>query len=226
MTEFTPDVDSIITSRKSVRGFLPKSVPLQTIEEILSTSSFAPSGSNIQPWKVHIISGETHARLSVALLAAHFAHTPESRDYDYYPSSWRSPYIERRRATGWSLYSSLGIAKGDRIASLHQHARNFEFFGAPIVLIFTIDKDLNKGSWLDYGMFLQNIMISAMSRGLGTCPQAALASYPKIVREELGISATEAVVCGISIGYEDPDCPANGFRTSRIALDEFVTIHR
>lgn len=225
MTTGVISVDSAIKSRKSVRGFLPKAVAPERVEEILSIASFAPSGSNIQPWKVHVVRGTTRDRLSEALLNAHYANTPPDREYDYYPPAWRSPYLERRRAAGWGLYSVLGIEKGDRSASFRQHARNFSFFGAPVVLIFTIDNDLGQGSWLDYGMFLQNIMILAAGRGLGTCPQAALANYPHIVRNQLGIPSTETIICGMSMGYEDPDEPANRFRPDRMPLDEFVTVH-
>lgn len=225
MTQQAKQVESVIRSRKSVRGFLPKPVDLQIIKDILSAAAFAPSGSNIQPWKVHVVTGKTRDRLAAALVDAHNSKVPQNREYEYYPTEWRSPYIERRRAAGWGLYSLLGIEKGDRDASFQQHARNFEFFGAPAVLIFTIDDDLGTGSWLDYGMFLQNIMISAVARGLATCPQAALANYPQILRDELNISSSETVICGISIGYEDPDNPVNTFRTSRMAPEEFMTVY-
>lgn len=225
MTQQASHVENAIKSRKSVRGFLPKAVDLELIEDILSAAAFAPSGSNTQPWKVHVVTGETRDRLATALVDAHNSKAPQNREYEYYPTEWRSPYTERRRAAGWGLYSLLGIEKGDRNASFRQHARNFEFFGAPTVLIFTIDNDLGTGSWLDYGMFLQNIMIAAVARGLGTCPQAALANYPQLIRDELDIPSTEIVMCGIAIGYEDPDNPANAFRTARMAPSEFTTVH-
>jgi len=138
---------------------------------------------------------------------------------------WRSPYLDRRRATGWGLYGTLGIGKGDREASARQHARNYEFFGAPVVLIFTIDRDLETGSWLDYGMFLQNIMIAARACGLHTCPQAALANYPGIVKQHLGINDDKIIVCGMSIGYEDASAAVNRFQPERMAVSEFVTHH-
>jgi nitroreductase len=218
-------VDEAIRSRRSVRGFLPTPVPMETVKEILSVASYAPSGSNIQPWKVHVITGRTREELSAALLQAHARRQPELREYEYYPVQWRSPYIERRRQTGWGLYQTVGVAKGDRDGSARQHARNYAFFGAPVVLMFCIDNDLEKGSWLDFGMFVQNIMISARGRGLHTCPQAALANYPEIVKSRLDIGADQTLVCGMSMGYEDPDCVANRFRPPRIALDDFVTYH-
>ncbi|TCT10846.1 nitroreductase [Paralcaligenes ureilyticus] len=212
-----------ITSRKSVRGFLPKAVDISLIEKILAAAARAPSGNNIQPWKVHVVTGTKRDELSRALVDAHNQKRPETREYEYYPVAWRSPYIERRRETGWGLYGTLGIRKGDREATARQHGKNYLFFQAPVVFIFTIDNDLEKGSWLDYGMFLQNIMVAARGCGLHTCPQAALANYPDIVKSLLGIGDDQVVVCGMSMGYEDTGCLANRFTTSRIDLSEFVT---
>lgn len=224
MNEFDIVVDAI-TSRRSVRGFLPEPVSVDLISKILATATYAPSGSNIQPWKVHVVMGAKRDELSRLLLDAHNRKLPENREYEYYPVQWRSPYIERRRETGWGLYETLGIKKGDRQASAMQHGKNYAFFGAPVVLIFAIDKDLQQGSWLDYGMFLQNIMVSARGCGLHTCPQAALANYPDIIKSQLGIAADQTVICGISMGYEDTGCPANQYRPARIGLDDFVTFH-
>jgi len=218
-------VKQAITSRKSTRAFLPTPVDISLINELLCIAGTAPSGSNIQPWQVHVVQGKTRDRLSEALLAAHEAGEPSTREYEYYPVNWRSPYIDRRRATGWGLYGLLGIEKGDRERSMRQHARNYEFFGAPVALLFTIDRDMELGSWLDYGMFLQNIMVAARGLGLHTCPQAALANYPGIVKTHLGIGDDKIVVCGMSIGYEDPDAIVNGYQPDRIPLEEFVTYH-
>ncbi len=218
-------VADAITSRRSVRGFLPRDVDRELIMRILRIAASAPSGSNIQPWKVHVVQGAMRDELSRRLVAAHQDGTPSQREYEYYPVQWRSPYLERRRATGWGLYSTLGIEKGDRQASSLQHRRNFEFFDAPVVFLFSIDADLEKGSWLDYGMFLQNIMVAARGFGLHTCPQAALANYPAIVKTLLDIPEDQTVICGISMGYEDPDCIANRFQPERMPLSEFVTFH-
>src|SRR5690606_13598901 len=214
-----------IVSRQSVRGFLPKPVPQALIRRILQAAARAPSGSNIQPWKVHVVTGATRDALSRALLQTHERGERERREYQYYPVNWRSPYLDRRRETGWGLYSLLGIQKGDREASARQHGRNYEFFGAPCLLLFTIDRDLDKGSWLDYGMFLQNMMIMARGCGLDTCPQAALANYPDIVKQHLRIPDDQIVACGIAIGYQDPDEPANRYRTTRVPVDEFAVFH-
>ncbi|OWT62141.1 nitroreductase [Candidimonas nitroreducens] len=218
-------VAQAVASRKSVRGFLPRPVDAQLLRRILAIAATAPSGSNIQPWKVHAVTGVKRDELAAALHAAHQRGTAAAREYEYYPVAWRSPYLERRRACGWGLYGALGIQKGDREAMSRQHGRNFLFFDAPVVLIFTIDNDLQQGSWLDYGMFLQNIMVAARGFGLDTCPQAALANYPDIVKRLLNIDADQTLVCGMSLGYEDPGCAANQFRTERMALEEFVTFH-
>jgi len=220
-----PNVLDTITSRRSIRGFLPRPVEHDLIVRILETAASAPSGSNIQPWKVHVVQGAIRDELSRRLLDAHARNLPSEREYEYYPVQWRSPYLERRRATGWGLYGTLGITKGDREATAAQHGRNYVFFDAPVVFLFTIDSDLEKGSWLDYGMFLQNIMVAARGLGLHTCPQAALANYPSIVKELLGIPDDQTIICGISMGYEDPTCPANRFQPDRMRLEEFVTFH-
>lgn len=222
---FPMTVHEAITSRKSTRAYLPKPIPSEILDELLRIAGTAPSGSNVQPWQVHVVSGPALKRLSAAMLAAHEANEPEQREYQYYPINWRSPYIERRRTTGWGLYSLLGIKKGDRAASSRQHGRNYEFFDAPVELVFTIDNDMQTGSWLDYGMFLQNIMIAARGFGLHTCPQAALCNYAHIVKEQLGIGDDQTVVCGIAIGYEDTTEIVNEFQPDRMGLEEFVTRH-
>ncbi len=219
-------VDRAITSRRSVRAFLADPVPLQTVEHLLRVASRAPSGSNIQPWRVHVLLGAALAALTRELLAMHEAGEPEAREYDYYPKSWRSPYLDRRRKAGWGLYALAGVAKGDRAAAARQRGLNYAFFGAPVGLIFTIDRDLEKGSWLDFGMFLQSIMVAARGHGLDTCPQAALANYPAVVRRQLGIPAEEMVVCGMALGRADPAAPPNTLVTEREALSSFVTVHR
>jgi len=218
-------VKQVIASRKSTRAFRATPVDRALIDEVLRIAGTAPSGSNIQPWNVHVVTGAARDRLSADLLAAHNEKVPGNREYQYYPVKWRSPYIDRRRATGWGLYGSLNINKGDREASAKQHGRNFVFFGAPMVLVFAIDKDLEIGSWLDYGMFLQNIMVAARAAGLHTCPQAAIANYPEIVKHHLGIGDEQIIVCAISIGYEDPAEPVNAFQPARVGLEEFVTYH-
>jgi nitroreductase len=214
-----------IEGRMSVRGFLDRPVDRGIVERLLALAARAPSGSNIQPWKAHVVTGAALARLTTALSAAHFAGEPEAREYEYYPLTWRAPYLDRRRRVGWQLYELTGVARGDREASLRQRGRNYSFFGAPVGLVFTIDRDLEQGSWIDYGMFLQTLMIAARAAGLDTCPQAAIASYPGIVRRELGVGGDEMVVCGMALGHRDPDEPANALRSERAPVAEFTTFH-
>ena len=215
--------DDAITSRRSVRAFLPTAVPRAVIEHILDVSARAPSGTNMQPWRVYVVAGATKENLTQAILAAHdFDEKGHVRAWKYYPDEFFEPYLSRRRTVGWGLYNLLGIAKGDAERMKAQRGENFRFFGAPVGMIFTIDKRLEIGSWLDYGMFIGNIMTSARGHGLHTCPQAAFAQYHTIIRAHLGIPENETVVCGLSIGYEDTDAVANNLRTDRVPLEEFT----
>lgn len=216
-------VEEAITGRWSVRAFRPAPVPRETIARILQTAGRAPSGSNIQPWKVWVLMDETKAALSEELLALFHGQGEGKREYDYYPKVWRDPYLKRRRACGWGLYSTLGIARDDKAGMKAQRAQNYAMFGAPACFIFTIDRDMELGSWLDYGMFLQSIMIAAREHGLETCSQAALANYPAVLHRRLGIPSEQMVVCGMAIGFADASATVNAFRTGRMALDEFVT---
>lgn len=218
-------VDAAITSRRSIRRFLPTPVPRQTIEDILQVAARAPSGTNTQPWQVHVLTGAALQRLSARVLAAYddpSQAAQHSEDYAYYPRQWVSPYIDRRRKVGWDLYGLLGIAKGDKAAMHAQHGRNYLFFDAPVGLIFTIDRVMEQGSWLDYGMFLQNVMLAAKARGLDTCPQAALIQFHRIIRQTLEIPDNETLICGMSLGYADPAAPENTLRTERAPLSEWV----
>ncbi|MDN2677509.1 nitroreductase [Janthinobacterium sp. SUN033] len=220
-------VDSVILSRRSIRAFLPTPVAQDEIVRILEVAARAPSGANMQPWKVYVLSGEARLRLSQRILAAYAA--PKAPDapartasYIYYPRQWTAPFIERRRKIGLDLYQLLGLERGDTAGMAAQHGRNFQFFDAPVGLIFTIERVLEQGSWLDYGMFLQNIMLAARARGLDTCPQAAFIHYHDIIRDELGVPAGEMVVCGMALGYADPDKVENRLNTEREPLAGFV----
>ena len=225
----TPDsircVDDAITTRRSLRAFLPTTVPRQTIEDILAVASRAPSGTNTQPWKVYVLTGQSRAELSRKILAAHddpAERATHSEEYAYYPSEWISPFSDRRRKVGWDLYSLLDIARTDKARMHAQHGRNYEFFGAPVGLMFTMDRVMRQGSWLDYGMFVQNIMIAARARGLDTCPQAAFTQYHRIISEHIGAGANEQVVCGMSLGFADPDAIENTLVTERDPVSAFT----
>ena len=216
-------VDEAITSRRSVRAFLPTPVPRALIEHILQVASRAPSGTNMQPWCVHVVAGEAKEKLSRAILDAFEAGTEDhERRWKYYPEPLFEPYLSRKRAVGWGLYGLLGIRKGDHAQMKAQQAQNFLFFGAPVGMFFTIDNRLEIGSWLDYGMFIQNIMISARSHGLQTCAQACFADYHRIIRAHLGIPEDHTVICGLSIGYEDKAAVVNRLQTDRAPVSEFA----
>ncbi|MDP3086044.1 MAG: nitroreductase [Rubrivivax sp.] len=224
----TAAVDAAITSRRSVRAFAPTPVPRSTIEDILAVAARAPSGTNTQPWQVHVLTGAAQTELARKVQAVFDdpeARAGHSEEYAYYPSQWQSPYIERRRKVGWDLYALLGIGKTDKARMHAQHRRNYEFFGAPVGLIFSIDRVLQQGSWLDYGMFLQNIMIAARARGLDTCPQAAFTQFHRIIAEHLALPANQMVVCGMSLGHADPAALENSLVTERAALADFVSFH-
>ena len=221
-------VDAALTSRRSVRAFLPTPVPEATVREILEVAARAPSGTNIQPWKVHVLTGAARRRLSDAILAAYndpAERAQHSEEYDYYPREWVSPYIDRRRKIGWDLYGLLEIGKTDKDKMHAQHGRNYAFFDAPVGFIFTIDRILAQGSWLDYGMFLENIMVAARGRGLDTCPQAAFTQFHRVIAEELALQPQEMVVCGMALGVADPEAIANRLVTARAAVDEFAVFH-
>ena len=225
----TPDqtaaVDAAITTRRSLRAFLPTPVPRETIEDILAVASRSPSGTNTQPWKVYVLTGDAKTALSRKIMAAHddpaerVTHTEE---YAYYPTEWKSPFVDRRRKVGWDLYGLLGIAKTDKARMHAQHGRNYDFFDAPVGLMFTIDRIMRQGSWLDYGMFLQSIMVAARGRGLDTCPQAAFMQFHRIITEHIGAPDNEQVVCGMSLGYADPDAIENTLVTERDPVSSFT----
>ena len=221
-------VDDAITSRRSIRAFLPEPVPREMVEAILRVAARAPSGTNTQPWKVHVLTGAARERLCARILAAHNDPAEAARhteEYAYYPTQWVSPYIDRRRKVGWDLDSPLGIAKTDKARMHAQHGRNYLFFDAPVGLIFTIDRVMAQGSWLDYGMFLQSIMVAARGRGLDTCPQAAFTQYHRLIEAELGLGDQEIVVCGMALGRADPQAIENTLVTERAPVVEFTRFH-
>ena len=220
-----PDAIAAITSRRSVRAFLPTPVARATIERILAVASRAPSGTNTQPWHVYVLTGESLGALSRRLVAAYDdaeERARHSEEYAYYPTEWKSPFLERRRKVGWDLYGLLGIAKTDKERMHAQHRRNYEFFGAPVGLMYTIDRVMRQGSWLDFGMFLQSVMVAARAHGLDTCPQAAFTPFHRIITEQIGAPANEQLVCGMSLGVADPDAIENTLVTEREPVASFA----
>jgi nitroreductase len=222
-------VDHAITSRMSARAFTQQVVSRELITDILQVASRAPSGTNTQPWKVYVLQGATRDALVDKVCATHDAirANPEvakqyEEQYDYYPEKWVSPYIDRRRENGWSLYGLLGIGKGDKDLMHAQQQRNFKFFDAPVGLMFTIDTILGRGSMLDYGMFMQNIMVAARARGLHTCPQAAWNAFHSIIMPHIGAAENERLVCGMALGFADNDDKVNTLLTPRVPVTEFT----
>ncbi len=230
MTEPLNAVDAAIHSRMSVRAFLPKAVQRETLEQLLAIASRAPSGTNTQPWKVYVLQGGSRDSLVGKVCAAHDAiranpelATQYKEEYDYYPEKWVSPYIDRRRENGWGLYGLLGIGKGDKDKMHAQHQRNYKFFDAPVGLMFTLDRVMGRGSLVDYGMFMQNIMVAARGHGLHTCPQAAWNGFAKIILPHIGAGDDEMLVCGMALGYADESALVNTFRTPRVGVEAFTT---
>lgn len=222
-------VDAAITSRMSVRAFTQQLVSREILQDILQLASRAPSGTNTQPWKVYVLQGKSQQTLVDKVCAAHDAVRADpaqaaqyTEAYDYYPEKWVSPYIDRRRENGWGLYGVLGIGKGDKDKMHLQHQRNYRFFDAPVGLMFTIDRVMGRGSLLDYGMFLQSLMVAARARGLHTCPQAAWNSFASIILPHIGAGADEMLVCGMALGYADEAARVNFLHTPRAAVSEFT----
>jgi nitroreductase len=230
VVEDPASVDAAIESRFSCRAFLrDKPVPRELIEDILRVARRAPSGTNTQPWKVYVLQGDSRDSLSAKVCAVHDAVFADPslaaryrEDFDYYPEKWISPYIDRRRENGWSLYGLLGIAKGEKDKMHAQHRRNYQFFGAPVGLMFTVDKVMGRGSLMDAGMFIQNVMVGARARGLHSCPQAAWDEFGTLVKAHVGAGENERLLCGMSLGYADTAAHVNTFHTPREPVETFT----
>lgn len=215
-------VSEALEKRKSTRAFLDKEVEQEKIERILSAASHAPSGVNSQPWQVAVVKGESKKKIQEKMESAFRDGDKGSMDYQYYPEQWVEPYKGRRKSCGLQMYSTLEIAREDKQRQLDQWASNYRAFDAPVMLLFFMDEILDTGSFLDYGMFLQSIMLMAVEEGLATCPQAALGEYPKIVKETLGYSNDTIVLCGIALGYENTEAVVNSYRTPREEINRFT----
>lgn len=222
-------VDDVITQRQSIRAFLDKPVAIQTIKDILKVASRAPSGTNTQPWKIYVVMGNKRAELIQRVCDAQLEvnQHPElkaqyTEAFAYYPETWISPYIDRRRANGWSLYGLLNIQKGDKEKMAAQQLRNFQLFDAPVGLFFTVDKAMGIGSKMDISMLIQNVMIAAKARELDTCAQAAWNHFHQIVLNVLNAPENEELVCGMALGYADPTHIVNTFITPREPVENFT----
>ena len=222
-------IEQAIDSRMSARAFTQQPVPRDTLTQLLALAARAPSGTNTQPWKVYVLQGQSRDTLVDKVCAAHDevrAHPEKAADYreayDYYPEKWVSPFIDRRRENGWSLYGLLGITKGDKDKMHAQHQRNYRFFDAPVGLMFTLDKVMGRGSLVDYGMFLQTLMLAARGMGLHTCPQAAWNGFANIILPHIGAGDNEMLICGMALGYADDKDIVNTFRTPRDTVESFT----
>ena len=222
-------IEQAIDSRMSARAFTQQPVPRDTLTQLLALAARAPSGTNTQPWKVYVLQGQSRDTLVDKVCAAHDevrAHPEKAADYreayDYYPEKWVSPFIDRRRENGWSLYGLLGITKGDKDKMHAQHQRNYRFFDAPVGLMFTLDKVMGRGSLVDYGMFLQTLMLAARGMGLHTCPQAAWNGFANIILPHIGAGDSEMLICGMALGYADDQDIVNTFRTPRETVESFT----
>lgn len=221
----TAAVDEAINTRQSVRAFLPTPVERTTVEKLLKLAARSASGSNIQPWRVHVMAGDVRDRLVKAIFDAvgRDGFEPYQREWNYYPVNWREPFLGRRRKIGWDMYRLLGVTKGDFEGTQRARMRNYEFFSAPVGMIFTLDEDLEMGSWLDLGIYLGTLMVAARGHGLHTCPQAAFADFHKVIRPILNIPEKEIIVCGMALGHIDPDAPVNRLATERAPLADFAS---
>lgn len=220
----TLDVEVAIAGRRSIRRFRPDPVPRETVECILELAARAPSGANMQPWQVHVVTGEARRRVGAAVAAA-AERGERSPDYAYYPDDWFEPYRSRRRRVGFALYDLLGIDRADTAAREAQSRRNFLFFDAPVGLFVFADRRLNLASWLDGGMFLQNLLLAARAFGLETCAQASWVPYAGTVRTALGLDDDVVLLAGVALGHPDADAPENALTTERAAVADFTTWH-
>jgi nitroreductase len=214
--------EAAILTRRSIRGFLPTPVPRETVEHLLDVAARSPSGTNMQPWRVVALAGDALGRFCDGVAEAYVSGAGHGTEWPYYPTPMFDPYLARRRKIGWDLYGLLGIKRGDRQRAQAHILRNLHFFGAPVGLVCLIERDLKIGSWLDYGMFLQNIAIAARASGLNTCPMAVFAEYPTTIRRLLGLPDTDMIVCGMALGHEDAAAPANALRTERVRAGVFT----
>lgn len=223
--DITKVVDDNIKARRSIRAFLPKPVAKQDLLDLLEVSGRAPSGTNTQPWQVYVVTGEKKKAISDEIIS--IFNDPEAlkehtEEYSYYPSTWIDPYISRRRKVGFDLYGLLGLGKGDKEKMQAQTARNYTFFDAPVGVFFVIDRVMQQGSWLDYGMFIQNVMLTAKARGLDTCPQAAFTQFHRVIARHLDLKPEQQLVCGMSLGYADTTKIENTLVTERVSAESYT----
>jgi len=216
------NVIAALKQRHSTRAFLPRQVSREQIVRLLDAARQAPSGANIQPWQVAVVTGKTRQDLQQAMQEAFASGVSAAMDFPYYPHQWQELYKARRNACGMQLYAALGIKREEKARRRTQWMANYRAFDAPVMLVFFMDSSLETGSYIDYGLFLQSLMLAAVAAGLATCPEAALGEYPDIVKEALGYPADSILICGMALGYEDTAAAINGYRTPRAEVEEFT----
>jgi nitroreductase len=216
------NITEALSLRKSTRAFLDKPVSREKIVAILKAARHAPSGTNAQPWQVAVVTGKKKDELTKAMETAFRTEGIGTMDYLYYPVEWHEPYKRRRVACGAQLYAALNIERQDKAGRIEQWIANYRAFEAPVILFFFMDPQMQKGSYLDYGMFIQSVMLAALEEDLATCPQAALGQYPDLVKEALGYSRDTILICGMALGYEDKKAPVNNYRTPREEVETFT----
>ena len=216
------NVSDALRQRKSVRAFLDKDVDPAIISKLLASAAHAPSGTNMQPWRVAVVSGQAKQRLQDQIMESFRKGTGGNADYRYYPYEWVNPHKTHRLNCAREMYRALSIQRKDKEGRLEQWAANYRAFDALVMLLFFMDKTMQTGSFLDYGMFLQSFMLAAVEEGLATCPQASLADYPEIIKTVLGYPQDNILICGMALGYEDPDAPINSYRLPRDSPEQFA----
>lgn len=214
-----------LQQRKSVRAFLDREVEQDKINTILRTARHAPSGTNIQPWQVAVVSGVTKQELQKEIETSFRNGVMGKADYRYYPYEWKNPYKSRRMTCARQMYNTLQIERKDKQRRLDQWAANYRAFDAPVMLLFFMDSTMETGSFIDYGMFLQSIMLAAVELGLATCPQASLADFPEIIKNTLDYPQDTLLLCGMALGYEDKEAPINNYRTPRADVESFTKFY-
>ena len=214
----------LIQDRRSIRAYLPTSVPDDVLHNVLTTARLAPSGANLQPGSLVCVRGEVREALTADLVQAWRNGQQETEDYSYFPQPMPLTLRRRQVAAAQALYGSIGVTRDDRAGRDAQFERNFHFFGAPVALIVTMPHDMGSGCYMDLGMMLYGLMLAAQAQGLATCAIGALASYPSLIRRHLGLNASSHIVCGMALGYADPDAAVNQTQTTRCDLAEYFKV--
>lgn len=218
------NVSEAVAARRSVRGYLDRPVDGAVLEGIVRKAARAATGGNLQPWHIDLVSGESLAELKAIMAAKLSAGETEEPAYAIYPPNLTALYRDRRFAVGEAMYREIGIPREDKAARRIWFARNFQFFGAPAALFCTVDRQMGPPQWADLGMYLQTVMLLAVEAGLATCAQECWAVYPETVTAFLGTPGERMLFCGMSIGYEDTEEPANRLRSQRAPEEEWLTV--